>query len=80
MAGTQRSQSGLLIELADNLHLDIVGRARLIEDIWPLMQKANQECPAQAEVLKTQILIASPEKPFERAAKGTIQRAFTLKM
>ena len=80
MAGTQRSQSALLVELADGSPLDILGRAHLIEDIWPLVQKANQECPAQAEILKTHILIASPEKSFERAAKGTVQRASTLKL
>ncbi|MDI1486647.1 MAG: hypothetical protein OHK93_005879 [Ramalina farinacea] len=80
MAGTQRLQSALLVELADSSHLDIAGRAHIIEDIWPLVQKANATCPAQAEVLKTHILIASPGKPFGRAAKETVQRAFTLKL
>lgn len=80
MAGTQRLQSTLFVELADSSHLDIIGRAHFIEDIWHLVRKANQTCPAQAEVLKTHILIASPGKPLERAAKGTVQRAFTLKL
>ena len=80
MAGTQRLQLALLVEPADSSHLDIVGRAHFIEDVWHLVQKANQTWPAQAEVLKTHILIVSPGKPFERAAKGTVQRAFTLKM
>ena len=52
----------------------------MIEDIWPFVEKANQESPNFAKVAKPLILIASPKKKFARAGKGTVQRRTTLKL
>ncbi|KAF5868107.1 putative nrps-like enzyme protein [Botrytis fragariae] len=55
-----------------------VERAHAIERFWPKIEEANQECPQHAKVAKTHILFTAPEKPMERAGKGTIQRKPTL--
>ena len=80
MTGNQRLQPALLIEPVGTMALDIVQRAQFIERIWPSVQEANKECPAHAKVLKTHIMIALPEKPFNRAGKGTVQIASTLEL
>ena len=79
MAGNKRLQPALIVE--PNISASsMIKRAQLIERIWPLVQKANKSSPAHAKVLKTHIMIALPQKPFKRAAKGTVQRASTLEI
>ncbi|TGO41736.1 hypothetical protein BHYA_0017g00460 [Botrytis hyacinthi] len=81
LAGTARFQTALLIELVPSQNsekLYTVERAHTIERIWPKIEEANQDCPQHAKVAKTHILFTTPEKPMERAGKGTIQRKPTL--
>lgn len=49
----------------------------LIEEIWPTVERANSIAPGHARIIKSAIIVAAPDKPFQRAAKGTIVRKFT---
>ena len=80
MAGNKRLHPALLVEPVNNSTSSMIERAQLIERIWSLVEEANEASPAHAKVLKTHIMITVPEKPFKRAAKGTVQRAATLDM
>ena len=53
-------------------------KERMIEDIWPTVQRANQDCPAHGRIMKDSIIFAIPDKPFLRSGKGTVQRLMTL--
>ncbi|KAK5172165.1 uncharacterized protein LTR77_003803 [Saxophila tyrrhenica] len=47
---------------------------KLIETIWPWVQKANVDGPAHAQIFKSKVLVTSPDKPLVRAGKGTVVR------
>jgi acyl-coenzyme A synthetase/AMP-(fatty) acid ligase len=80
VAGAQRFEACLLVELLKTEPLSEDERAQVFERIWPTVQRANSQCPAHARVSKSNILITDPSKPMARAAKGTVQRAATLIM
>ena len=73
-------QPALLVEPINDSTLTTVERAQFLECIWPLVQEANKESPAHAQVLKTHIMFTFVEKTFKRAGKGTVQRASTVEM
>ena len=78
VVGTGRFQAGLLLEpIWDTFKDDETAMAELIEAIWPLVEKANAEAPAHARIYRSKILVAKHEKPFLRAAKGSIMRKAT---
>lgn len=62
----------------DREEMSLAERSDFIEKIWPSREEANKECPVQARIIRSHILLTSPEKPMLRAGKGTIQRAGTL--
>jgi len=78
VAGAQRFQAALLIELLDDRELTVAEKADMIERIWPTVHEANQICPAHAKVAKTHVLLVDPKKPMARAGKGTVQRQLTI--
>ncbi|KAF3391263.1 Iterative polyketide synthase CazM [Penicillium rolfsii] len=78
VAGAQRFQASLIVEYGSKELLDPSERAAAIETLWPSIEKANQACPAHARIARTHILFTTPDKPFPRAGKGTIQRAAAL--
>lgn len=80
VAGNQRFQASLLLETPakDGKTPSPSERAALIENIWPSIEEANQECPAHAKIAKSHILFTTPDKPIVRTGKGTIQRAGSL--
>ena len=49
----------------------------LIDQIWPLIEKANLLIPSQGQITRSKVLVAKPDKPFRRAAKGTVVRKLT---
>lgn len=51
----------------------------LINEIWPVIQKANDAAPGHARLMKDRIGLASASKPFTLTPKGTIQRRSVLK-
>jgi acyl-coenzyme A synthetase/AMP-(fatty) acid ligase len=72
MVGERRRQPALLLELRGSFdHEDA------LEKVWPAVAEGNAVAPSVGQVAKTHILFASPEKPFARAGKGTVQRYST---
>lgn len=80
VAGAQRFQAALLIELTAEKVLSAAERAETLERIWPTIQEANKDCPAHAMIDKSHILFVDPNKPIMRAGKGTVQRRPTLSL
>ncbi|KAI8953037.1 hypothetical protein F4801DRAFT_588641 [Xylaria longipes] len=53
-------------------------QAALIEHVWPSVEEANRAAPVHARVEKSLILVTSPDRPFIRSRKDTIQRQSSL--
>ena len=76
VVGTGQFQSALLIEPVEYPATD-EERQKLVEQVWPVVQKENRRGVSTGRVLKDMILIGASEKPFPRAGKGTVQRRQT---
>jgi acyl-coenzyme A synthetase/AMP-(fatty) acid ligase len=73
MVGERRRQPALLLELRGSFDRDDA-----LEKVWPTVAEGNAVAPSVGQIAKTHILFASPEKPFARAGKGTVQRQSTM--
>ena len=79
MIGNKRPFPALLVELVNPI--DVTDTARYneaLDSVWETVQAANADAPKHAYVRKELVMLASPAKPFERAAKGTPVRQRTL--
>ncbi|KAI9705314.1 MAG: putative NRPS-like protein biosynthetic cluster [Bogoriella megaspora] len=76
--GQGRAQALLLVEIKDGTPSQ--GSDSPVEEIWPVVQKANQAAAGQGRITKSHILTSKPEKPFPRAGKGTVIRKVTEKL
>jgi thioester reductase-like protein/acyl-coenzyme A synthetase/AMP-(fatty) acid ligase len=72
VVGQGRFQAGLILET--NTKTD---PEAFLEQIWPAVERANAKMAAHGRVWKSKIAIASPQKPFQRAPKGSIMRRKT---
>ncbi|KAI1409283.1 hypothetical protein F5Y13DRAFT_203712 [Hypoxylon sp. FL1857] len=72
VAGSHRFRLCVLIELKKEI------TSEPLENIWPIIEEANKKAPKFGRVPKELVLFASPDKPFLRAGKGTIQRRLTV--
>ncbi|KAJ6553072.1 hypothetical protein B0H19DRAFT_1030172, partial [Mycena capillaripes] len=75
--GHGRPQTGILIEPAEDLTIDVDNEVQLAElrnKIWPAIEEANEIAPAFSRIFKEMILFSSPNKPLPRAGKGTVMR------
>jgi thioester reductase-like protein/acyl-coenzyme A synthetase/AMP-(fatty) acid ligase len=77
VAGEARFQLAILLELDWESLPDDVESTSLIEDLWPTIEEINKQNPSHGRVWKNMILLAAREKPFVRAAKGSIIRKRT---
>ncbi|KAH8165486.1 hypothetical protein CIB48_g2791 [Xylaria polymorpha] len=77
VVGSNKFQPALLLEPFTHPKNQEEERA-LIDDVWPLIEKANSETVAHGQIIRDLVAIADQEKPFLRTGKGTIQRAATL--
>jgi thioester reductase-like protein/acyl-CoA synthetase (AMP-forming)/AMP-acid ligase II len=77
VAGEARFQLVILLELDWESLPDNVDSTSLIEDLWPTIEEINKQNPSHGRVWKNMILLAAREKPFVRAAKGSIIRKRT---
>lgn len=50
----------------------------LIDRIWPSIKDSNATAATYAQISRSKVLVALPEKPFIRAPKGTIVRKLTV--
>jgi hypothetical protein len=75
MFGRERNQAGLIIEPAEHHEIDPNNEGALASyrnEIWPAVEEANRSAPAFGRIFKEMILVARPDKPLPRAAKGTV--------
>ncbi|KAK2061525.1 thioester reductase domain-containing protein [Colletotrichum caudatum] len=79
VAGAMRFQPLLVLEPAEPLASE-EERESFVDDVWPLVAKANRETVAHGRIGRAFVGVASPEKPFPRAGKGTVQRPLALKL
>ncbi|KAI9808850.1 MAG: putative NRPS-like protein biosynthetic cluster [Pycnora praestabilis] len=75
IVGQGRFQSALLVEPKEKPS----DADAFIDEIWPFVKKANEDGPAHAQIFKSKVIIASPDKPFHRVGKGTVIRGTTAK-
>ena len=73
IVGEGRSRPALLLELKS----DPGEWPEFLEQIWPVVQEENLKSPSHGRVAKSLILITGQDRPFVRAAKGTIVRRLT---
>lgn len=77
VGGHGKSQSCLLLEPV-SCPLTVEDQAKLLNEIWPTIERANQDCPSYGRIMKDFILFTTSEKPVLRTGKGTAQRKMTL--
>ncbi|KAF2137904.1 uncharacterized protein K452DRAFT_291256 [Aplosporella prunicola CBS 121167] len=78
VVGQSRFQPAMLVEPEWTKAATTADLHQLLDDVWPAVEKANRDAPAHAQVWKNKIAFTKPEKPFNRAAKGSIQRRATV--
>ncbi|KAH7034609.1 uncharacterized protein B0I36DRAFT_381511 [Microdochium trichocladiopsis] len=76
LIGDSRTNALLLVEPREPL-ADKLARDKLIDEIWPVVEKSNSLIAGQGRIHRARILCATPDKPFTRTGKGTIVRKLT---
>ncbi|KAF4632064.1 hypothetical protein G7Y89_g6066 [Cudoniella acicularis] len=80
IVGDFRFSPCLLIEMeADYVTVTNDEKSEALNRIWPSIQEANRIAPGYAKVSKSLVLFTTPDKPFLRAGKGTVQRQLSVK-
>ena len=80
VVGEYRFSPSLLVEMKSGHAPETdVERLEAVKQIWPSVDEANRIAPGFAKIPKSLILFTKPEKPFQRAGKGTVQRRLTVK-
>jgi len=77
LTGTGRLKTAWLIEATSPPGTHEETQA-LINEIWPVVEKANEAYITDAKVSRDKIVFTSKEKPMLRAGKGTVQRQLTI--
>jgi thioester reductase-like protein len=77
IAGVERFQSSLLVETKEPPK-DDTEREKLLEEIWPTVEKANKESPSHGRLHRDMVLFTNVDRPMPRAGKGTVIRQATL--
>ncbi|KAF5671682.1 nonribosomal peptide synthetase [Fusarium heterosporum] len=81
VVGQQKFQAALILEPTQEAWpKDDDEISAFIDNVWPLVEKANSETVAHGRITKNLVAIADPAKPFLRAGKGTVQRENTVKI
>ncbi|KAJ5081841.1 hypothetical protein NUU61_010105 [Penicillium alfredii] len=70
--GQGRFQSATIIE--PDWSLWNGEQSALIDEIWPVVKKANEAAPGHAQLMKDRVGVSSQSKPFKLTPKGTVQR------
>lgn len=77
VVGQGKFQAGLLIE-PEWSQASSQDPSALVDQIWPMVEQANRDAPAHARIYQSKIAVAKQEKPFIRAAKGSVIRLQTV--
>ncbi|KAI2717518.1 hypothetical protein CBS147332_4398 [Penicillium roqueforti] len=76
VVGQSRFQAGLLVDPSP-AGWDMDPKV-FIEEIWPVVQAANQTIAAHGRVMKNKIRLAVKTKPFQTTPKGNVRRRMVL--
>ena len=76
--GQGRFAPALILEVRNVDTSDPLERARLIADVWPLVEAANRDAPGHGRLSKELILLTTADKPFLRTPKLSIRRKPTI--
>ncbi|KAJ5623691.1 acetyl-CoA synthetase-like protein [Penicillium lividum] len=79
VVGAGHFHAALLIEPAQH-PANEQEKQKLLDDVWPVIEKANVETVAHGCILRDYVFLSDPARPFPRAGKGTIQRAMATKL
>ena len=79
VVGQGRFQPAVIFEMKATPPSSDDEKEQIIERLLPYIEKANNKAPAHGRITRDHITFAKPEKPFLRAAKGTVQRFATVK-
>ncbi|KAL2839422.1 acetyl-CoA synthetase-like protein [Aspergillus pseudoustus] len=79
VVGAGQFHAALLIEPAQH-PADEQEKQRFLDDVWPIVEKVNEQTVAHGRILRDYVFLSDPERPFPRAGKGTIQRAMATKL
>ncbi|KAK4212615.1 hypothetical protein QBC37DRAFT_424658 [Rhypophila decipiens] len=79
VVGSDKFMPALIIEPVEQPKDEKETKA-FIDDVWPVVVKANKETVAHGQIGRQFIMLSDPKKPFLRAGKGTIQRKGTIRM
>lgn len=77
IVGTGRFQASLIVEPKPGLNMS---KDAFIDSIWPAVEKGNSLGPAHGRIFRHKVVIATEDKPFKRAGKGTVIRGQTTKL
>ncbi|KAJ7648272.1 putative aminoadipate reductase [Mycena polygramma] len=81
MFGHEHSEVGVLVDPNPAYKVDSNDEEQLAHFrnlIWPVIERANENAPAFAQIYKEMILLMQPEKPIVRTGKGTINKKGTV--
>ncbi|KAM0209141.1 hypothetical protein ACHAQD_011306 [Fusarium lateritium] len=81
VVGQERFQAALILEPTPEALPKNEDEAKtFINNVWPLIEKANSETVAHGRITKNLVTLSDPAMPFLRAGKGTVQRSSTVKL
>lgn len=81
VVGQERFQAALILEPTPEASPKNEDEAKaFINDVWPLIEKANSETVSHGRITKNLVTLSDPAMSFLRAGKGTVQRASTVKL
>ena len=80
IGGNGQARPFLILDvLRDQLPANIGKQDRdAIENVWPIVEKANESCIDVVKLTEKLTILASPSKPIILTAKGTIMRQATI--
>ncbi len=76
VAGQSKDQLCVIIETSN----ESMDKGRFIDKVWPTIEKANKNSPGHARIYRYMVGTTSPDKPFPRTSKATIQRSAAIKL
>ena len=79
VTGTHRHQPAIIIQLLD-FRDDEEHKQRILDTIWAIVSKMNEEFPIQGRVKKSLMMFTLPDKDFPVVGKGIVQRKAAIQL
>ena len=75
--GQARLKPALLLEAEDYFLAATEEKERLLDRIWPAIERANQRYEEALRITRDHVIFTTPGKPMVRTGKGSVQRINT---